>query len=210
MIDRNTIVEQVKFLLKSPVDSTELKTENVVSRAREILADTIEPYRWSNEQLEKFAGDGVLELRKIRSDVDNSGTVTTLFLSALANYCVYRALALDNDAQNNNGALSDKFFNAFVSLANSAPYKFDAEKLGSFANKALDELIAKRSDLRIAENGEVKSSVIVSIDKRPFFDIPDRFADAVAHLAAYYAALHSKNDAAQYFLEQFQEAVSAL
>jgi hypothetical protein len=189
-----------------PQQSHLLDVTEVSSRARENLADTVTPYRWSAEQLAEFVSDGAEELKTIRSDVALLDNIPDAFSSALANYTVYRALALDNDAQNNNGALSDKYLNLFISQANSVPFFFTAEQLEKFADETVTDLIAKRPELRLSAGETLKENIKVTDG----WDLPERFADAVIFGAAGRAALHSRNDTANYFFEQYNGALRTI
>lgn len=138
MIARNTIIEKLKYLLKVPDTADSINPAEIVLRAREILADTITPYRWSDNQLTSFVNDGVSELKNLRADVENMVNIPHHFTSALANYTVYRAFALDNDAQNNNGAISDKYMNLFREQSAAVKYFFTDEQLTDFIQEAVN------------------------------------------------------------------------
>ena len=206
MIIQSTVIGRLQYLLKVPQQSNLLDVAEVSSRARENLADTVTPYRWSAEQLAEFVSDGAEELKTMRSDVALLDNIPDAFSSAIANYTVYRALALDNDAQNNNGALSDKYLNLFISQANAVPFFFTAEQLEKFSDETVTDLIAKRPELRISAGETLKEKIKVTDG----WDLPERFADAVIFGAAGRAALHSRNDAANYFFEQYNGALKAI
>jgi hypothetical protein len=206
MIIQSTVIDRLQYLLKVPQQSHLLDVAEVCSRARENLADTVTPYRWSAEQLAEFVSDGAAELKTMRSDVALLDNIPDAFSSALANYTVYRALALDNDAQNNNGALSDKYLNLFISQANSVPFFFTAEQLEKFADETVTDLIAKRPELRLSAGETLKENIKVTDG----WDLPERFADAVIFGAAGRAALHSRNDTANYFFEQYNGALRTI
>lgn len=207
MIDRNTVVDKIKYLLKVPSDTAAINSESTIKRAREILADTIEPYRWSDEQLTEYFNDGISEIRNLRSDMTEYDQIPDAFQAANANYIVYRALAIDNDAQNNNGALSDKFLSLFTSQINSVKYFFTDTQIFKYADTAADYLIAGRSDLRINNDGTLKKNIIT----QEGYDFPDRFIDAIAYYAAFCGAVHAnEHDRAEYFISQYKGAVSTL
>lgn len=206
MIIQSTVIGRLQYLLKVPQQSNLLDVTEVCSRARENLADTVTPYRWSAEQLAEFVSDGAAELKTIRSDVALLDNIPDAFSSALANYTVYRALALDNDAQNNNGALSDKYLNLFISQASAVPFFFTDEQLEKFADETVTDLIAKRPELRLSAGEALKENIKVTDG----WDLPERFADAVTFGAAGRAALHSRNDTANYFFEQYNGALKTI
>jgi hypothetical protein len=208
MISQNTVTDKLQYLLKVPFSYSLLSEEKVISHARETLADTVTPYRWSGTQLEEFVGDGIRELKVLRSDLreyDNT-EIPDCFESAIANYVVCRALALDNDAQNNNGALSDKYFNLFNAQAAAVPFLFTVKELEQFTKEAVTDLISRRPELRIKADNTLKENINVSGG----YDLPDRFTDAICFFAAHRAAVHSKNELANYFLEQYQGALTAI
>ena len=216
IISQNTVTGRLQFLLKVPATISYLSSSNVISRARENLADTVTPYRWSVEQLAEFVSDGIRELKTLRSDLKDrtdsnipdatDSNIPDCFESAIANYTVYRALALDNDAQNNNGALSDKYFGLFNSQAAAVPYIFTDVELQKFTQEAVTDLIARRPELRITADNTLKENINVSGG----YDLPERFTDAICFFAAYRAAIHSKNEIANYFLEQYQGALNTI
>jgi hypothetical protein len=208
MIDRNTVVEKIKYLLKVPAVSEAIDRSKTVLRARELLADTIEPYRWSDAQLTEYFNDGISEIKNMRSDMDGwSGDIPDAFQSANVNYIVYRALALDNDAQNNNGALSDKFFTIFSSQVNAIKYFFTDLQISKYADDAAAYLVSSRSDLRLNSDGTLKKDVITN----ERYDFPDRFIDALAYYAAFCGAIHANMDKdAEYMINQYKGAVSTL
>jgi hypothetical protein len=208
MISKNSIIERLQYLLKVPETGTTLDRDKTVSRARETLADTISPYRWSDEQLSQFLDDGVSEIKNLRSDMDNwTGIIPDAFRQAIANYVVHRALALDNDAQNNNGALSDKFLQLFTSQAGAIPYFFTEAQLAEYTDLAVEKLIAQRTDLRIADDGSLKIEIILSGD----YDLPERFAEIIADYAAFLAAFHAKDNAsAEFFINLYNGGVATL
>lgn len=204
MIFQNAVIGRLQYLLKVPPAVSSLSAEAVYSRARENLADTVAPYRWSEEQLAEFVGGGVAELKTLRSDVARLDDVPSAFESALANYAVYRALALDNDAQNNNGALSDKYYGLFVSQLNAVPFFFTKDQLAQYADEAVLDIASKRTDLRITADGSLKEHIKLDADVENIcYDLPERYTDAIAFCAAGRAAFHSKNDSANYFFEQY-------
>lgn len=211
MISQNTVTDKLQYLLKVPFPISLLSdSKKVISHARESLADTKTPYRWSDEQLAEFVGDGIRELKVLRSDLreyDNTET-PDCFESALANYVVCRALALDNDAQNNNGALSDKYFNLFNAQAAAVPFLFTVKELEEFTKEAVTDLISRRPELRIKADNTLKEGIY--LDGTGQYDLPERFADAICFFAAYRAAIHSKNEIANYFLEQYQGALNTI
>lgn len=206
MIQRNAVIERLKYLLKVPVAINRINNSTVASRARETLADTIEPYRWSDKQLATFVDDGISELKGIRSDVERLGYAPDAFTSPVANYTVYRALAVDNDAQNNNGTLSDKYLAIFREQAAGMPYYFSDEQLAEFADKSVTLIISRRPELRISANGTIKD---ITADDN-YYDLPERFFQAVVDGAASFAAAHSKNEQSQYFFEQFNGALQTI
>ena len=203
MIDLSTLAAHVRELLKALDEYPAIVSADAISRARELLADTVAPYRWSDAPLTGYFGDGLTELKKLRSDVAVSGA-STAYTAALANYITYRALALDNDAQNNNGALSDKFFNLFTTLSAAAPYYFTDAQIADYLKESARQMAAMRPELRVNASGEVVTDFYN--ETAAGFDLPDRFADALAFFAAYRGAVHSKNDLANYFIEQFNSA----
>lgn len=206
MILLSDLVAKVRELLKVPGTRAAFVNADAVSRARELLADTTAPYRWSDTQLTAFCGDGLTELAKIRSDVATSGA-STEYTAAVANYIVYRALALDNDAQNNNGALSDKFFNLFTTLTSATPYYFTEAQITAYLKEASRQLATLRPELRIGDDGVMTDLYVEATATSPAgFSVPVRFGDALAFFAAYRGAVHSKNDLANYFVEQFNSA----
>lgn len=208
MIQKTTVIAKVKYLLKVPETDSALDTSNTISRAREILADTIAPYRWSDEQLSNYLNDGISEIKNMRSDMDGwSGDIPDAFQSANVNYIVYRALALDNDAQNNNGALSDKFFAIFSSQVNAIKYFFTDLQISRYADDAAVYLVSSRSDLRLNSDGTLKKDIITN----ERYDFPDRFIDALAYYAAFCGAIHANMDKdAEYMINQYKGAVSTL
>ena len=206
MILRNTAIDKLKYLLKIPSALKSIDHAEIVLRAREILADTITPYRWSDEQLTDFADDGVSEIKTLRADVDLLTDVPCQFTSALSNYVVYRAFALDNDAQNNNGAISDKYLNIFREQSDAVKYFFTDEKLNEFADDAVDVIISRRPELRLAADGTLKNSIVTDTG----YDLPERFTDVIVSGAAASAAAHAKNEMAQYFSEQFTGALQSI
>lgn len=206
MILRNTVIDKLKYLLKIPSASKSIDHSEIAQRAREILADTVTPYRWSDEQLADFANDGVSEIKTLRADVELMTDVPYQFTSAISNYVVYRAFALDNDAQNNNGAISDKYLNIFREQSAVVKYFFTNEKLAEFADDAVDLIISRRPELRIAADGTLKTSIIAD----SAYDLPERFTDVIVSGAAASAAAHSKNEMAQYFSEQFTGALQTI
>lgn len=206
MILRNTVIDKLKYLLKIPSADQSIDHAEIAQRAREILADTVTPYRWSDEQLADFANDGVSEIKTLRADVDLMTDVPYQFTSAISNYVVYRAFALDNDAQNNNGAISDKYLNIFREQSAVVKYFFTNEKLAEFADDAVDIIISRRPELRIADDGTLKTSIITNSE----YDLPERFTDVIVSGAAASAAAHSKNEMAQYFSEQFTGALQTI
>lgn len=203
MIPLSTLAAHVRELLKAPDAYPAISPADSVARARELLADTVAPYRWGDDQLAEYAGDGLTELAKLRSDVAVSGA-STAYTAALANYITSRALALDNDAQNNNGALSDKFFNLFTSLSGAAPYYFTDAQITDYLKEAARQLGTLRPELRVNASGEVVTDFYN--ETASGFNLPDRFADALDFFAAYRGAVYSKNDLANYFIEQFNSA----
>lgn len=207
MIQRDTLVNKLKFILKIPDSITKAVAEVITARARETLADTVEPFRWSQEQLNSFVASGISDLKNIRSDVEELGYAPDAFTSALANYTVYRALALDNDAQNNNGALSDKFFTLFKQQSEEVKYFFTDSQLEDFSDQSTIDLVSLRPELRISGDGTLKAQIKTTSENMVSYDIPERFTDAIAFGAAFIAAVHSKNDNANYFREQFQGAL---
>jgi hypothetical protein len=207
MIQRDTLVNKLKFILKIPDSITKAVAEVITARARETLADTVEPFRWSQEQLNSFVASGISDLKNIRSDVEELGYAPDAFTSALANYTVYRALALDNDAQNNNGALSDKFFALFKQQSEEVKFFFTDSQLEDFSDQSAIDLVSLRPELRIAGDGTLKAQIKTTSENMVSYDIPERFTDAIAFGAAFIAAVHSKNDTANYFREQFQGAL---
>jgi hypothetical protein len=210
MISQNTVTDKLQYLLKVPFSISLLSEEKVISHARESLSDTVTPYRWEDTLLEEFVSDGIRELKVLRSDLreyDNT-EIPDAFESAIANYTVYRALALDNDAQNNNGALSDKYFGLFNSQAAAVPFLFTVDELEKFTQEAVTDLIARRPELRITADNTLKENIY--LDGTGQYDLPERFADAICFFAAYRAAVHSKNELANYFLEQYQGALTAI
>lgn len=212
MIFQSAVIDKLQYLLKTPSADSSLSVTTVYSRARENLADTVAPYRWTDEQLAEFVNGGTAELKNLRSDVAKLDTVPGQFESALANYCVYRALALDNDAQNNNGALSDKYFNLFISQANAVPFFFTDAQLGQFADETVLDLTSKRTDLRISADETLKSTIKID-DADPAmvkYDLPERYLDTVVFGAAGRAAVHSKNDTANYFFEQYNNSLRTI
>lgn len=208
MISQNTVTDKLQYLLKVPFSYSLLSEEKVISHARESLADTKTPYRWSDEQLAEFVSDGIRELKVLRSDLREykNTEIPDCFESALANYVVCRALALDNDAQNNNGALSDKYFNLFNAQAAAVPFLFTVDELEEFTKEAVTDLISRRPELRIKADNTLKEDINVSGG----YDLPERFTDAICFFAAYRAAIHSKNEIANYFLEQYQGALNTI
>jgi hypothetical protein len=207
MIEQSAILRKLHFTLKIIPDQTAaIDMDDVITRARETLADTVAPFRWGAEQLAEFAEGGSAELKILRSDAARMNIVHEAFTTAIANYIVYRALALDNDAQNNNGALSDKYYTLFASAASSVPYFFSESELEQFVSETITDLIAKRTDLRISDDGELKTSIISS----SAYDLPERFEDTIVYGAAGRAAIHAKNDAASYFFEQYNAGVTNL
>lgn len=206
MINRSAIIDKAKFLLKIPSGVESINAAEIITRARENLADTIEPYRWSDEQLTGFVDAGIAELKNMRSDVERMESTPDAFTSALANYTVYRSLAIDNDAQNNNGALSDKYMALFRDQANAVQYFFTDEHLSQFADDTVDIVIARRPELRINADGSLKPSVTSAES----FDLPTRYTDLIAHGTAARAAIHAKNEQAQYFFEQFNGALQLI
>jgi hypothetical protein len=210
MISQNTVTDKLQYLLKVPFSYSLLSEEKVISHARETLADSVTPYRWEDTQLEEFVSDGIRELKVLRSDLRESDNehIPDAFESAIANYTVYRALALDNDAQNNNGALSDKYFNLFNAQAAAVPFLFTVDELEKFTQEAVTDLIARRPELRITADNTLKENIY--LDGTGRYDLPERFADAICFFAAYRAAVHSKNEIANYFLEQYQGALNTI
>jgi hypothetical protein len=210
MISQKTVTDKLQYLLKVPFSYSLLSEEKVISHARETLADTKTPYRWANTQLAEFVSDGIRELKVLRSDLRESDNehIPDCFESAIANYTVYRALALDNDAQNNNGALSDKYFGLFNSQAAAVPFLFTVDELEKFTQEAVTDLIARRPELRITADNTLKENIY--LDGTGQYDLPERFADAICFFAAHRAAVHSKNELANYFLEQYQGALTAI
>lgn len=206
MINRSTIIDRLKYLLKIPDATKVIDHLEIVARSRETLADTIEPYRWGDEQLTEFVNDGVSELKNMRADVERMVSVPHSFTSALSNYTVYRAFAIDNDAQNNNGAISDKYMNLFREQSSAINYFFTDEQLTGFINETIDVLISRRPELRISDTGTLKSN----IESDGNYDLPAKFGDCIAHGAAGRAAYHAKNDQAQYFFEQFNGALQTI
>jgi hypothetical protein len=142
----------------------------------------------------------------MRSDVALLDNVPASFEPAVTNYCVYRALALDNDAQNNNGALSDKYLNLFISQTKAVPYFFTEEQLGIFADDTVTDIISKRPELRISADGTIKENIKTADG----WDLPDRFIDAVVSGAAGRAAAHSRDDSANYFFDQYNGALRTI
>ena len=206
MIQRSTIIDKLNYLLKIPDATRSIEPGEIVLRAREILADTIVPYRWSDEQLSEFVNDGVSEIKNLRADVERMTSVPHPFTSALSNYVVYRAFSIDNDAQNNNGAISDKYMNLFREQAAAIKYFFTEDDLTEFIDEAVNLIIARRPELRIAENGTLKTAIIVNSE----YDLPERFTDIIVAGAAAKAAAHSKNEMAQYFSDQFSGALQTI
>ena len=203
MISVDTATGRLQYLLKVPPADRLLDVEAVYSRARENLADTVAPYRWTDEQLAEFVDGGITELTTMRSDIARMDDVPENFTAALANYTTYRALALDNDAQNNNGALSDKYLNLFISQTNAVPYFFTKEQFEKFIEETVTDLIAKRPELRISADNHLKEIFTITGD----YDVPERFTDTIVFGAAGRAAVHSKNDSANYFFEQYNSGV---
>jgi hypothetical protein len=161
--DRKAVIRRVLDVLRPPAAGAALANSSVTSRAREVLSDTVPPFRWSDKQLAEFVSDGLRELKTIRDDIGD--TVPDNFESAIANYTVYRALALDNDAQNNNGALSDKYLNLFISQVQTVRRFFSESKIGDLVNEGIKQLMSMRSDLTSAA------------------DVPEEFSDALADYA---------------------------
>lgn len=206
MINRSNVIKNVRFLLKTPTVKIPLEETETVSKAREILADTASPYRWSDTSLLAYLNDGIYELKKRRPDVDALGYATQLYSAPLVNYIVYRALALDNDAQNNNGALSDKFFALFVNGAAEVVFDFSDDTLGEYCDDAVKMIIALRPDLRIDNNGALIDDVFTNGG----YLLPERFADAIAFYAARQGALHSANSMAELFDAQFKNQIGTV
>jgi hypothetical protein len=207
MINQSAVIGKLHFTLKIPTDTTSINTNEVISRARENLADTVPPFRWSDEQLAEFADGGMIELHNMRSDLDRMDAVPKAFTSPLANYVVYRALALDNDMQNNNGALSDKYLNLFIQQTAAIQYFFTDEQLGEYVDAAVLDLASVRPDLRIADGNILKEKIrIVNNDKSISYDLPERYTDALTYHAAANACQHSKNDAMNFYFEKYQGA----
>lgn len=210
MIFQSAVIDKLQYLLKIPSADSSLSVTNVYSRARENLADTVAPYRWTDEQLAEFVNGGTAELKNLRSDVAKLNAVPGQFESALANYCVYRALALDNDAQNNNGALSDKYFNLFVSQTNAVPFIFTDAQLGQYADETVLDLVSKRTDLRIDAEENLKEHIKLDDTEIIRYDLPERYTDTIVFGAAGRAAVHSKNDSANYFFEQYNNSLRTI
>lgn len=210
MISQNTVTDKLQYLLKVPFSISLLSESKVISHARESLADTVTPYRWAVDQLTEFVGDGIRELKVLRSDLREyeNTEIPDCFESAIANYVVCRALALDNDAQNNNGALSDKYFNLFNAQAAAVPFLFTEKELEEFTKEAVTDLISRRPELRIKADNTLKEDIY--LEGTGQYDLPERFTDAICFFAAYRAAMHSKNEIANYFLEQYQGALNAI
>lgn len=206
MIQRSTIVDKLKYLLKIPDATRNIEPGEIVLRAREILADTIVPYRWGDEQLSEFINDGVSEIKNLRADVERMTAIPHSFTSALSNYAVYRAFSIDNDAQNNNGAISDKYMNLFREQASAIKYFFTEEDLTEFIAEAVNLIIARRPELRIAADGSLKTEIIVNED----YDLPERFTDVIVDGAGAKAAAHSKNEMAQYYSDKFAQGLQTI
>jgi hypothetical protein len=207
MINQSAAIGKLHFILKTPVSTPPADTKEITSRARENLADTVPPFRWSQEQLAEFVGGGMAELRNMRSDLKEIEDVPEIFSPALANYVTYRALALDNDAQNNNGALSDKYFSLFISQVSAIPYIFTDERLGKYLDTAASLLVSLRPDLRIGDGGKIKENIrIAGDDGKVSYDLPERFADVIIYSAAADASQQGASDMANYFSDKFQGA----
>ena len=182
MFTSQSVINLLKIRLKSAVNTVELSNTVVVSRTREILADTVQPYRWIDTQINGFISDGLIELAKMRSDIARNGNkpITSDFEAALSYYAASRALALDNDLQNNNGALSDKLFKMFVELTDVAPYFFEDELLNDYISNAVNLLISIRPDLKLGADGKIIDPMI-SDGK---ISLPVQFQPAIVEYAA--------------------------
>jgi hypothetical protein len=207
MINQSAAIDKLLFILKVPSADTPIDTDKVITHARENLADTVAPFRWSQEQLAEFVNGGLTELRVMRSDVASMPDVPEQFTSPIANYVVCRALALDNDAQNNNGALSDKYYTFFAQQAAAVQYFFTREKLGKYLDDAVTELTSVRPDLRIADDGSLKETIRQQDQGGSVrYDLPEKFLDVIVCHAAYNACQQSSNSDVNFYLDKFQGA----
>lgn len=98
----------------------------VFSRARDLLADTAEPYRWSPGILLSWLNDGVRELRTERPDAcfDDTGVAIAdadiedelpyprQYRTALVHYLCYRAFMRDS-ADTANKAQAEMHYSQF-------------------------------------------------------------------------------------------------
>ena len=124
-----------------------LERSIVLEQARELLADSIEPYRWPDDQLIRFYDQGLLEVDKLRNDIAGTSDVTGDFAAALGCYVASRAVAQDNDYQQNNGALSEKLFSRFVELTMAAPFHWQSSDLEEYAGQGIEEIRKLRNDI---------------------------------------------------------------
>lgn len=111
-----------------------MTANDIITRARETLFDTTEPYRWSNEEFLRWLTDGLRELWVRRPDafyvtaiVTTPPAAVTLtaasvpaldaFTQPLADYLCFRAFMRDSDdaASANRAQLHLKLFAAEIS-----------------------------------------------------------------------------------------------
>lgn len=166
------VLERTRAMLADLAkDWPSLNRETVLTQARELLADTITPYRWPEEQLTRFLDQGLVEVDKLRFDIFSPNSVTGEFTAALAHYVASRAVAQDNDYMQNNGALSEKLLQRFSEMTMAVPFRWTDELLTGFINDGIAAIRPLRRD--IGSNGTVTGD----------------YADAVAKYAASKAIL---------------------
>ena len=108
-----------------------MKVSDIERKARRILADTFEPYRWSSEEIRDAVQEGVGALNALRPEtrcVDGKlvdfmeiGDVDTFpiaarFEEALVCFVVYKCY-LDDDTDTVNAQLSDRYLGMFTTKA---------------------------------------------------------------------------------------------
>lgn len=112
-----------------------MTVDTITAKSRRILQDTVEPYRWSSDEIRKYLDEGILSLHRVRpetryvngllndrveipapEDEDQRITIDACFEEALVYFVVYKCYLVD-DTDTVNAQLAEMYLQKFNTKA---------------------------------------------------------------------------------------------
>lgn len=182
-----------------------ISVSTVIGEVRDILGDTVSPYRWTDATLLSLLSNGIRDIVAYRSDcynadvelsdniIDVTTTLPARFHGAIVHYMAQKAFSSDAEDQSDT-AQRNFHLQQYNDAINSVTYRWNDARINQYIADGVKEIRLKRPDV-------LMSALVIAEGDTETVNLPDYLKESIINYAlmrCYQMRIDRKADAEKF------------